>query len=87
MDPRTGLGPLPGLPDLQLPADDAAHRRLHRADREEILETPDVAERVALYREHAVLAKDQIRRCAKVRGNASCSTCATSRSSTPPTAS
>ena len=30
MDPRTGLGPLPQLPDLQLPADDAADRRLHR---------------------------------------------------------
>jgi nanoRNase/pAp phosphatase (c-di-AMP/oligoRNAs hydrolase) len=37
---------------------------------EEILETPDVAERVALYREHADLAENQIRRCAKVRGNA-----------------
>ena len=30
MDPRTGLGPLPRVPHLQLPADDAADRRLPR---------------------------------------------------------
>ena len=31
MDPRTGLGALPRLPHLQLPADDAADRRVHDA--------------------------------------------------------
>jgi nanoRNase/pAp phosphatase (c-di-AMP/oligoRNAs hydrolase) len=36
---------------------------------EEILATPDVAERVALYFDHAQAAKEQIRRCATVHGN------------------
>ena len=35
---------------------------------EEILEHPDVAERVALYREHAEAAKEQILRCSTVHG-------------------
>jgi len=35
----------------------------------EILQTPDVAERVALYHEHAEAAVEQIRRCARVHGN------------------
>jgi nanoRNase/pAp phosphatase (c-di-AMP/oligoRNAs hydrolase) len=36
---------------------------------DEILETPDVAERVELYRAHHADAVAQIRRCARVRGN------------------
>ena len=36
---------------------------------EEILRTPDVAERVELYLEHADAAVEQIRRCATVHGN------------------
>jgi nanoRNase/pAp phosphatase (c-di-AMP/oligoRNAs hydrolase) len=36
---------------------------------EEILETPDVKERVDLYYAHAEQAEEQIRRCAKVHGN------------------
>ena len=37
--------------------------------RNEILETPDVAERVELYNEHRERAVEQIRRCASVHGN------------------
>ena len=36
---------------------------------EEILELPDVAERVALYRRHADAAVEQLRRCSEVHGN------------------
>ena len=36
---------------------------------EEILATPDVAERVDLYFEHAERAVEQIRRCATLHGN------------------
>src|SRR3954449_10538953 len=36
---------------------------------EEILETPDVKERVELYRDHAEQAQAQIKRCATVHGN------------------
>ncbi len=70
MDPRTGLGRFRDFRisnyQLMMQLIDACTELTV----EEILETPDVAERVALYREHADLAKDQIRRCAKVRGNA-----------------
>ena len=62
--------PLPRLPDLQLPADDAAHRRRAPTKSiEEILQTPDVTERVELYREHADAADRPGRRCATVHGN------------------
>ena len=36
---------------------------------EEILQTPDVKERVDLYFDHAARAKEQIQRCTKVHGN------------------
>jgi nanoRNase/pAp phosphatase (c-di-AMP/oligoRNAs hydrolase) len=36
---------------------------------DEILETPDVKERVELYFEHAERAEEQIKRCATVHGN------------------
>jgi nanoRNase/pAp phosphatase (c-di-AMP/oligoRNAs hydrolase) len=36
---------------------------------EEILQDPDVAERVELYREHADAAAEQIRRCSTVHGH------------------
>ncbi|MBF4301418.1 exopolyphosphatase, partial [Vibrio anguillarum] len=35
----------------------------------EILALPDVQERVTLYREHEILSKQQIQRCAKVYKN------------------
>jgi nanoRNase/pAp phosphatase (c-di-AMP/oligoRNAs hydrolase) len=35
----------------------------------EIMELPDVKERVDLYREHQTKAEEQIKRCAKVHGN------------------
>ena len=69
MDPRTGLGRFREFRDLQLPADDAADRRLPRITVEEILQTPDVAERVDLYIEHSERAVEQIRRCSTVHGN------------------
>ena len=81
--------PLPRLPHLELPADDAADRRLPRRRRSsEILALPDVAERVELYREHAEAAR-RSRSCAARRCTATswCSTSATRRSSTRPTAS
>ena len=47
MDPRTGLGRFRDFRDLQLPADDAADRRLHRDCRSRrSSRRPDVAERV-----------------------------------------
>src|SRR5213079_1839259 len=36
---------------------------------EQILETPDVAERVELYNDHAAAAVEQIKRCATVHGD------------------
>ena len=69
MDPRTGLGRFREFRisnyQLMMQLIDACTTLTV----EEILETPDVAERVALYRDHAERAEEQIRRCAKVRGN------------------
>lgn len=69
MDPRTGLGRFREFRisnyQLMMQLIDACTELTV----EQILETPDVAERVALYREHAVAAEEQLRRCADVRGN------------------
>src|SRR6187431_194653 len=68
MDPRTGLGRFREfrISNYQLMMqliDDCT-----RLTVEEILQTPDVAERVALYNEHSERAVEQIRRCSKVEG-------------------
>ena len=69
MDPRTGLGRFRGfrISNYQLMMqliDDCT-----RLTVEEILQTRDVAERVALYNEHSERAVEQIRRCSKLDGN------------------
>lgn len=70
MDPRTGLGRFREfrISNYQLMMqliDDITTKSI-----EEILETPDVAERVELYRAHADAAIDQIGRCSTQHGNA-----------------
>jgi nanoRNase/pAp phosphatase (c-di-AMP/oligoRNAs hydrolase) len=69
MDPRTGLGRFREFRisnyDLMMELIDLCLERSVA----EILEHPDVAERVALYREHADDAVDQIRRCSTVHGH------------------
>src|SRR3954447_4021184 len=69
MDPRTGLGRFREFRisnyQLMMQLIDACTTM----SVEEILASPDVAERVALYREHDGPAKEQIRRCATVHGN------------------
>ena len=68
MDPRTGLGRFREFRisnyELMMQLIDLCLD--HSVD--EILEHPDVAERVALYREHAEAATEQIRRCSEVHG-------------------
>jgi nanoRNase/pAp phosphatase (c-di-AMP/oligoRNAs hydrolase) len=69
MDPRTGLGRFRDfrISNYQLMMqliDDITTKTI-----DEILETPDVAERVALYREHADQAIDQVARCGTQHGN------------------
>jgi nanoRNase/pAp phosphatase (c-di-AMP/oligoRNAs hydrolase) len=70
MDPRTGLGRFREfrISNYQLMMqliDDITTKSI-----DEILETPDVAERVELYRTHADAAIDQLGRCATQHGNA-----------------
>jgi nanoRNase/pAp phosphatase (c-di-AMP/oligoRNAs hydrolase) len=69
MDPRTGLGRFRDFRisnyQLMMQLIDACTTM----SVDEILETPDVAERVELYFEHAEAAKEQIRRCATGHGN------------------
>jgi nanoRNase/pAp phosphatase (c-di-AMP/oligoRNAs hydrolase) len=69
MDPRTGLGRFREFRisnyQLMMQLIDA----VTEMSVEEILRTPDVAERVALYREHSERAIDQIRRRARVHGD------------------
>ena len=88
MDPRTGLGRFRDFRisnyELMMQLIDVCLER----SVDEILAQPDVAERVELYREHAE-ARDRadpalLRRCT---ATSSCSTSATRRSSTRPTAS
>jgi len=69
MDPRTGLGRFREFRisnyQLMMQLIDVCTAM----SIEEILETPDVAERVELYFAHAAAAEEQIRRCARVHGN------------------
>ncbi|HEY3020523.1 MAG TPA: exopolyphosphatase [Solirubrobacteraceae bacterium] len=69
MDPRTGLGRFREFRisnyQLMMQLIDACTELTV----EEIIALPDVAERVALYREHADAAVEQIRRCATVHGD------------------
>ncbi len=69
MDPRTGLGRFREfrISNYQLMMQLIDHCTSMTVD--EILATPDVAERVELYRAHAAAAEEQIRRCAVVHGN------------------
>lgn len=69
MDPRTGLGRFRDfrISNYQLMMqliDEITHKSI-----DEILELPDVAERVDLYREHADAAIDQVARCGAVHDN------------------
>jgi nanoRNase/pAp phosphatase (c-di-AMP/oligoRNAs hydrolase) len=69
MDPRTGLGRFREFRisnyQLMMELVDACVER----SVEEVLEMPDVAERVALYREHAVAAQAQLLENSTVHGN------------------
>lgn len=69
MDPRTGLGRFRHfrISNYYLMMDLIAYCRDHTID--EILELPDVAERVKLYFEQEALFKDQLKRIAKVYDN------------------
>jgi nanoRNase/pAp phosphatase (c-di-AMP/oligoRNAs hydrolase) len=68
MDPRTGLGRFRNfrISNYQLMMQLIDH--CLEMTIEEILASPDVAERVDLYREHADAAAEQIRRCSTLRG-------------------
>jgi nanoRNase/pAp phosphatase (c-di-AMP/oligoRNAs hydrolase) len=68
MDPRTGLGRFRSfrISNYQLMMQLIDSCLDHSID--EILASPDVAERVELYREHADAAAEQIRRCSTVHG-------------------
>jgi len=69
MDARTGLGRFREfrISNYQLMMDLIKYCRDHGID--DILDLPDVKERVDLYFEHAEKAKEQIQRCATVHGN------------------
>ena len=69
MDARTGLGRFRnfGVSNLQLM--NKLVEAIANHDIKDILKMPDVAERVALYREHQEPARAQLRKCAKVHGN------------------
>jgi nanoRNase/pAp phosphatase (c-di-AMP/oligoRNAs hydrolase) len=69
MDPRTGLGRFRDFRisnyELMMELVDACLEHTVQ----EILELPDVQERVALYREHALAAQEQLLGCSTVHGN------------------
>jgi len=69
MDSRTGLGRFREfrVSNYQLMMQLIDYCREHTI--EQILDLPDVKERVDLYREHEELFKDQIKRCSTVHGN------------------
>ncbi|MBF0268647.1 MAG: exopolyphosphatase [Alphaproteobacteria bacterium] len=69
MDARTGLGRFKEfrVSNYQLMMDLIAYCRNHSID--EIINLPDVKERVELYFEHEPKFKDQIKRCSTVHGN------------------
>jgi len=69
MDARTGLGRFREfrISNYNLMMDLIEYCKSHSI--EEILDLPDVKERIELYREHENLFKDQIQRCATVHNN------------------
>lgn len=69
MDARTGLGRFREfrVSNYQLMMDLIEYCKDHTID--EILQLPDVQERIELYQSHAVLAKEQIERCGRVHQN------------------
>lgn len=69
MDARTGLGRFREfrISNYNLMMELIDHCREHTID--EILELPDVKERVDLYMEHAPKQREQIKRCSTVHGN------------------
>lgn len=69
MDARTGLGRFKDfrISNYQLMMDLIAYCRNHMID--DILKLPDVQERIAVYQEHAPLAREQILRCSRVYDN------------------
>ena len=69
MDSRTGLGRFREfrISNYSLMMDLIDHCRDHGID--EILELPDVKERIELYHGHADKAREQIQRCSTVHGN------------------
>ncbi|MBF0333140.1 MAG: exopolyphosphatase [Alphaproteobacteria bacterium] len=69
MDARTGLGRFRHfrVSNYQLMMDLIEYCKNHTI--EQILDLPDVRERVELYREHDALFKEQLRRCSTVHGN------------------
>jgi nanoRNase/pAp phosphatase (c-di-AMP/oligoRNAs hydrolase) len=69
MDARTGLGRFREfrVSNYQLMMDLIDYCRSHSIA--QILDLPDVKERVDLYTQHAELFVDQLKRCATVRGN------------------
>ena len=69
MDSRTGLGRFREfrVSNYQLMMDLIQYCRNHDID--EILQLPDVVERVDLYFEHTARAREQIERCSQVHGN------------------
>ena len=69
MDPRTGLGRFRDFRISNYPLMMQLIDVCTAMSIEEILETPDVKERVELYFAHAAAAEEQIRRCSRVHGN------------------
>ncbi len=69
MDARTGLGRFREfrISNYALMMELIDYCKNHSI--EEILELPDVKERVELYQEHQELCKEQIKRCTKIHGN------------------
>ena len=68
MDPRTGLG---RFREFRISNYELMMQLIYSCldvSIDEILASPDIVERVALYREHAEAAAEQIRRCAVVHG-------------------
>jgi nanoRNase/pAp phosphatase (c-di-AMP/oligoRNAs hydrolase) len=68
MDPRTGLGRFKEFRISNYQLMMALINSCLSLPIEQILDSPDVAERVVFYREHSEAAAEQIRRCATVHG-------------------
>src|SRR5207249_2845805 len=69
MDARTGLGRFRSFGVSNLALMNKLVEAIGSLDVEDILKLPDVAERVALYKEHQELAKEQLKRCSTIHKN------------------